>query len=262
MRCGWLLVGLIVGAGSLLACGESKQFPDAHRNSDDELDGGGIVEDGALPDAPVDGDVDDAAGADAPAADAGSPDAVVADAGPADAGPPQQFYWADWTAATAGAPGSASGSFAAPSGTVTITYAGQVQFAQTTPGTNYWVPGDPYVNAVTANPPPDSDIIALTGGPGTNTLTFDPPVTGLVMGIVSLGAGSNNVKYDFDRPITLLSYGAGYWGNGVIVVEDGDVISGSEGHGAIQFAGTVASVSWTVVGVENWHGFSLGIPAQ
>jgi hypothetical protein len=27
-------------------------------------------------------------------------------------------------------------------------------------------------------------------------------------------------------------------------------------------SGTVASLSWTVIGVENWHGFTVGIPDQ
>ena len=207
----------------------------------------------------------DAATVDAPVAvaDAGAADADPADAGPPpDAPPPQTFYWADWTAATTGASGSADGSFAPPSGAVTITYSGELAFAQTTGGTNYWVPGDPYINAVTANAPGDSDIIALTGGAGTYTLTFNPPVTGLVMAHVSLGTPWTNVKYQFDTPITLLSYGQGYWGDGVIEVEGTSTISGTEGHGATQFNGTVSSVSWTVVGNEYWHGFTVGIPNQ
>ena len=149
-----------------------------------------------------------------------------------------------------------------PSGTVTVTYTGQLTFGQVSGGTNYFVPGTPYINEVTANAPAHSDILGLTGGAGVNTLTFDPPVTGLVMAHVSLGTPSTNVKYDFDTPITLLSYGAGYYGNGTIVVEGTDVISGVEGHGATQFHGTISSVSWTVIGSEYWHGFTVGIPAQ
>ncbi|KAB2897756.1 MAG: hypothetical protein F9K40_12350 [Kofleriaceae bacterium] len=175
----------------------------------------------------------------------------------------QQFYWADWTSATAGTPGSASGTFAAPSGTVTITYSGELRSAQTSGGTNYWLPDAPYINAVTANgPSPNTDIIRISGSALTNTVTFDPPVTGLVMGILSLGQGGANVKYVFDTNITLLSYGQGYYGNGVIAVEGTSTISGNEGHGAIQFAGTVSSISWTTVNAENWHGFTFGIPNQ
>ena len=37
---------------------------------------------------------------------------------------------------------------------------------------------------------------------------------------------------------------------------------GTEGHGAIQLSGTVSSLSWTIIGGEHWHGFTLGIPAQ
>jgi hypothetical protein len=193
-----------------------------------------------------------------PIPDASSPDASSPDAAP------QMFYWADWSAATAGNPGSASGTLTTPAGTVNVTYEGEVLGAQTEGGTNYFVPGEPYINAVTANAPDRADIIQLVGGDGTRTLTFDPPVSGLVMAIVSLGAPGSPIKYDFDSAIELLSFGAGYWGDGPITVEgaSGDIIAGEEGHGAIQFVGEVASVSWTVVGSESWHGFTLGIPAQ
>jgi hypothetical protein len=47
-----------------------------------------------------------------------------------------------------------------------------------------------------------------------------------------------------------------------MAVEGDRAISGNEGHGAIQFAGAVSSVTWTVVGTEFWHGFTVGIPTQ
>lgn len=209
----------------------------------------------------------DAVPADAPrsgGSDAARPgvDAVVPVADAAGDAAPRQFYWADWTAATVGAPGSATGQLAPPSGAIDVTYAGEVLFAQTDGGTNYWEPGDPYVNLVTANAPDQPDIVGMNGMVGTYTLTFSAPVEGLVMGIVSLGQPSANVKYVFDSPIALLSYGTGYWGSGVIELEGVDTISGSEGHGAIQFLTPVSSVSWNVVGSESWHGFTIGVPDQ
>jgi hypothetical protein len=208
----------------------------------------------------------DAGGADAPLLDATpAVDAAVIDAMPViDAAPtvdaaPETFYWADWTAATAD---TASGTFTTPAGVVTIAFSGELVGAQTDGGTNFWIPGAPYVNGVTANSPDSADIVRLVGSAAPMTITFDPPVTGLVMAVVSLGAPNATIKYDFDTGITLLSFGAGYWGNGTMAVEGADTITGNEGHGAIQFAGTISSLTWTVIGSENWHGFTLGIPNQ
>ena len=59
------------------------------------------------------------------------------------------------------------GSLTVGSSTVGVTYTGPYQFAQTSGGTNYWVP-DAYTSAAVDNGPPDSDIIALNaGGPKT-----------------------------------------------------------------------------------------------
>lgn len=232
MRYSWSAPRFVLASVAIAACGaDGPRFLDAG--------------------AEVDGRSDDLGELDASMADA-----VVVDA------PPQMFYWADWTAGTAGAPGSAAGAFEAPSGVVAIRYTGAVAFAQTTGGSHYWMPGEPYVNGVTANPPPLSDIIAIDASATANTVTFDPPVEGLVMGVVSLGAPGNTVKYDFDRRIALLSYGRGYWGDGTLLLEGDHVLAGTEGHGAVQFEGAVAALSWTVVGGEYWHGFTFGIPAQ
>lgn len=286
-----------LASGAVMACGGGGTIVDAAGGGDAGGGDGATDEDAAAIDAPtidgsgIDASAIDASGIDAGVIDASAIDAHDVDATPIDAAPidalpidappidapaidavpidavpidaaPQTFYWADWTAATAGASGSATGGFAPPSGPVTIGYSGAVAFAQTSGGTNYWVPGAPYINAVTANAPPHSDIIAINAGAVVNTVTFDPPVTGLVMGVVSMGAPSTLVRYDFDRPFALLSFGAGYWGNGTLVVESGDVLAGAEGHGAIQFTGTVATLSWMVIGAENWHGFTFGIPQQ
>lgn len=181
-----------------------------------------------------------------------------------DAGVPQTFYWVDWASGTAGLPGNAAGSIIAPSGTVTVTYSGEITFVQTAGGTNYWNPGEPYENSVTANAPPESDIIGLTGQSATNinTITFSPPVKGLVMAVVSLGSPSANVKYTFNTPFKILSYGKGYWGEGELTSSASNELSGTEGHGAVQFQGTVSQLTWTISASEYWHGFTIGIPNQ
>ena len=38
----------------------------------------------------------------------------------------------------------------------------------------------------------------------------------------------------------------------------GDVVSGNEGSGVVQFTGTISSISWTDT-FENFYGFTVGI---
>src|SRR5512143_4177454 len=85
-------------------------------------------------------------------------------------------YWTDWTSASTGTPGSAAGTITLPGPTtVGVSYAGEVYFAQTSGGTNYWTQGSPppYTSATVENGPPAGELIALTGGRGlTSTITF------------------------------------------------------------------------------------------
>jgi hypothetical protein len=189
---------------------------------------------------------------------------------PVAAGPVQ---WIDWMSATApaGAPGSASGTI----GSNNVGFSGTIQFAQLASGvmigsgagatTNYWTEPNPAArpytgNAVVSNGPPGFELIALNL-PSTNTLTFDTPVTGLLMAIVSQGQGGLPVTYDFDTPFSVLSEGQGFWGNGFFSLGAGDQLIGNELHAVIQFAGTVSSISWTST-QEFWHGFTVGVPLQ
>lgn len=173
-------------------------------------------------------------------------------------------YWTDWTSASAGNPGSAIGMITLPdSSTVSVTYRGEIAFAQTSGGTNYWNPPTPYLSATVDNAPPASDVVALRGGNATvNTITFSEPVTNPIMALLSLGqANGYYVYYDFDTPFEILSYGPGYFGGpGTLTELAGDVVRGEEGHGAIQFEGVLTSVSWTSSVYEHWHGFTVGAP--
>jgi hypothetical protein len=167
--------------------------------------------------------------------------------------------WASWTGIGANTvTGTLNGS--------PITFTGPTSFAQINGvGTNYWVPSAPYLSATISNPPPDADIIALENATGF-TITFNTPVTNLVMGIVSLNGGNT---YEFDQDFTVLSDGCGYWGCGVLTnsgsnLNGGDTLSTTgEGHGAIEFAGTISTLTWDSTVAENWNGFTVGevIPA-
>jgi hypothetical protein len=170
-------------------------------------------------------------------------------------------FWTDWTSASFGAPGSADGTLTLPSGVVDINYTGEVASpTQVAGGINYWSPATPYLSATVPNEPPAADIITLSGGQGIHSvLTFSKPLTNPLMAIVSLGTPAFAVDYDFDTPFTVLSSGPGYWGGpGTLTDIGGNVLEGVEGHGVIQFQGTIETLSWTIPANEFWHGFTIG----
>ena len=166
------------------------------------------------------------------------------------------IIWTDWTSAdTTSATGTA--------GAVGVTFSGAIDPpANTAGGTNFWVINSAiYTSAPEVdNPPPDSDIIRLTGGGGAGiqTLTFSIPLVDPVMAILSLGQTGVVVTYDFDAPFDILNSGAGFFGGGVLNELVGDILQGREGHGLIQFAGTFSTISWTIPSSEFWHGFQIG----
>ncbi|SES83892.1 PEP-CTERM protein-sorting domain-containing protein [Marinobacter segnicrescens] len=168
--------------------------------------------------------------------------------------------WTDWTSATNGAAGSASGTM----GSVSVEYSGDVNFAQLGTGTNYWTEGTPAPYTASSfidNAPTASEMIAMSRSGITNTITFSSAVVNPIFAIVSQGRNSLPVSYDFDRPFTVLSEGEGYWGNGTYTVSGGDILTGNEFHGAIQFQGIVNSLSWEADPEEFWHGFTVGVAA-
>ena len=163
-------------------------------------------------------------------------------------------FWTDWTAVTTAAPG-AVGTLSVGASTVNVSYSGAYQFVTTAGGTNYWNPTAPYISAVVDNAPPASDIIALNAG-GTKTISFSQAVQDPLIALVSW----NGNTVDFGVPIEILSFGAGYWGNGTPVLNQaGTGFFGSgEVHGVIRLPGVHSSISFTDTS-ENWHGFTVGV---
>jgi len=178
--------------------------------------------------------------------------------------------WTDWTAATVGNSGSATGSITIGSQTIGVSYTGQVLGAQTNGGgVNYWNPATPYLSTNVPNAPGTTDIIQISGQNTNqilNTITFDAALLDPVMALVSLGQpGTYNVFYRFDQDFNLLSSGSGFWGGDAAgslfdqgLVGDDYVLRGLEGHGVVQFLGAVTSISWTADPYEYWHGFTIG----
>ncbi len=163
-------------------------------------------------------------------------------------------YWTDWTSTTAGA-SQVVGSLNVSGTPVNVTFSGAYSFAQTSGGTDFWSPSAPYISATVDNAPPAADIIALNTG-GTATIAFSAPVSNPLIGLVSW----NGNTVDFGVPIEILSFGAGYWGNGTPILNAaGTGFFGSgEVHGVIRLPGTYSSISFTHTS-ENWHGLTVGV---
>jgi hypothetical protein len=163
-------------------------------------------------------------------------------------------YWTDWTSTTATAPG-VTGTLNIGSSTVNVAFSGSYGFAQTSGGINYWNPSAPYISATVSNAPPASDIIAFNAG-GTKTITFSSAVQDPLIALVSW----NGNTVDFGVPIEILSYGAGYWGNGTPILNAGGTgfFGSGEVHGVIRLPGSFTSISFTDT-TENWHGLTVGV---
>jgi hypothetical protein len=164
--------------------------------------------------------------------------------------------WTDWTSSTVGDPGSASGTL----GAVTVSYSGIVLGQTVTNGTSTaWSPDSSFIGGtVTTSPSTEGDIIALDGlFSFTHTVTFSSPVVDPVFAIWSLGNGVV-ASFTFDQTPTFQAGGPNaQFGGGPISVA-GNVVSGSEGNGVVQFTGTFSSISWTNT-FESYYGFTVGL---
>jgi MYXO-CTERM domain-containing protein len=175
-----------------------------------------------------------------------------------------QVNWVDWTSSSGtGANQTATGILHLGSTDVTVTYAGEIDFAQTSGGTDFWTGSpSPYTSAAVDNAPDwdgSRDIIALYQTQ-LRTLTFSQPVDNLFFAVVSL----NGNGYVFDRDFNILSYGCGYWGCGTLTKSTPGPgqfeLNGATGepHGTIQFVGAFSTISWTSAAAETWNGFTIG----
>ena len=163
--------------------------------------------------------------------------------------------WTDWTTATGGAPGSASGTL----GGVGVSYSGEVFGAITNGSTNIWAPESSFTGGtVTASPNTVKDEISLRGLTGTNTITFSSPVQNPIFAIWSLGQPGLEASFTFDATPTFEAGGINSIYGGLPIVVLGNTVSGNEGNGVVQFSGTFSSISWTDT-PENFYAFTVGM---
>lgn len=189
---------------------------------------------------------------------------AVAVSGPASAVP---ISWTDWTSATVGNSGQANGTVALSPSSLLVSYSGQVN-SNTVLNNTYpsWTPTSTFSGGTIDNAPDYKDIIALTGGSGSTgaplggTITFSQTVVNPVMAIWSLGRPGSSAEFDFTG-VTPTCEGGGpsaeYGGSAVACA--GNVVSGAEGNGVIQFTGSFNSISWTNPVAEYWYGFTVGV---
>lgn len=174
----------------------------------------------------------------------------------------QSATWVDWTSAPTTR--SATGALMLPSGKVTVNFTGPTMyFLQTgaASDTDYWTQGSPDPYAVTGRPT-GTDLIGFKGGTDTQKykITFSKPVTNPVMAILTLGRTSIPVRYVFGQTPTLLSTGVGFWGGCETCLKvKNRTVTGTEGHGVVQFTGTFSTITWQQPDFEEWHGVTVGV---
>lgn len=163
--------------------------------------------------------------------------------------------WTDWTSVSTVA-SAINGSIQIGATSIDVTYSGAYSGVQLSGGTNYWAP-NVYTSATVDNAPSslNNDIIRLNVG-GVKTITFSESVHNPLLALVSWN--SNTV--DFGAPISFLSYGQGYWGNGTPIINGSGTgfYGAGEVHGVLELLGDFTSISFVDTS-EYWHGFTVGV---
>jgi hypothetical protein len=180
--------------------------------------------------------------------------------------------WVDWNAVTPGLPGSAKGNLPLGSGNVGVTYNGEVRGGSSvSTGTSlgsyfdpYTYPGT-YTSATAPVGPTNNGWIQLIGPSQGNVLTFDTPVNRVFFAIMSLGQSGVPVSYVFDQAFSILSQGPASFGgcNTCLTQPFLNIVQGIEGDGVLMFENSagISSLSFSILGEENFHGFTVGVEA-
>jgi hypothetical protein len=174
--------------------------------------------------------------------------------------------WVDWTRVTPGGPGSATGNLPLGTGNVGVRYIGEVGgLSAPTTGSSAGTPFDPalfpeaFTSATAPNGPSNNGWVQLLGPSTGNVLTFDSPINTLFFAIISMGQQNVPITYVFDRAFTILSQGPGHWGGcNTCLTQAGNTVTGVEGNGVLMFDAPISSLSFDVLGHEDYHGFTIG----
>jgi len=173
--------------------------------------------------------------------------------------------WATWNYPSIAT--GATGYIGLPSNV--ITYTGQIDGVNFVDGSYGWTPGNTYIGGNITSAPPNGNLAVLMDG-GTSqveTITFTTPVFDPVMAIFSLGSDGMTpapAVFDFtsSEPFSIVAGGPSTHYGGSSIVYDGPYgISGEEGNGSIQFAGTYSTISFTTPDLEGYYAFTVGSSA-
>lgn len=165
--------------------------------------------------------------------------------------------WNQWSSNTAT---TVDGTITTSSGPVGVSFSGDLGGGYYTAYPS-WLPASTWADGVVVSNGPSGGIVRLLGGNATvDTITFAAPVTNPVFSIWSLGQGSVTASFDFIGATPTLVAGGpnGEYGGSTLSVV-GNVVSGNEGNGTVEFLGTYSSISWTNPVFEDWYGFNVGI---
>ena len=152
--------------------------------------------------------------------------------------------------------------------TINVTYSGEVtNWSQFGSGNDFWGNQTGQFNSTYLSPsvttlPTAATAIVVTGYASIvtqYTLTFDAPVTNLLMAIGSLGTPDQVSTYNFDRTAVVVSSGEGFFGEGPLSMATSTMLSGEEGNGMVQFTGSFSSLSWTIPNPEVYSYFNVGM---
>lgn len=169
--------------------------------------------------------------------------------------------WTDWTGGQTGNPGFANGTLNG----VGVTYNGNLIGGNTIGSSSVWAPNSTYVGgSITTSPSVVGDELSLDGSfTGVNTITFASPVVNPVFAIWSLGQPGLNAIFTFNETPTFQVGGPNSFFGGSAISVAGNVVSGNEGNGVVEFVGTFSSLSWTN-SAEFYYSFTVGAngPAQ
>jgi hypothetical protein len=142
---------------------------------------------------------------------------------------------------------------------VVVTYSGELDSATVNGLSNIWSPNSSFIGGTsTTSPSTVGDAIFLNGNfTGTDTITFASPIVNPLIAIWSLGAPGLPATFTFGQTPTFEAGGPNSSFGGSPISVSGNVVSGSEGNGVVQFTGTFSSISWTN-SFENFYAFTVG----
>jgi hypothetical protein len=164
--------------------------------------------------------------------------------------------WANWSSASSGNPGSATGTV----GAINVSYSGQTSGLTNVPS---WTPVSTFTGGVVGNAPPHTPTIQIEGGSAlTETISFSSTVVDPIFAIWSLGQGGLAASFDFSsksgQAFNILGGGPSAEFGGSALTSTGSVVHGNEGNGLVQFIGSFDSITFTTPNFENYYAFTVG----